>query len=270
MSRVLSLPPQITDLTVHAVEHALGPADGELLIMGGQATAMSPYAMTVLRTVIDAAIDEGDRVTFQPPNDTTIAGRLGASGFLADLWIDVVPGQDALYGGVWPGIRMRRLRDQGDLDPFAQAVWAAARTLGPGLAGAVAKVAEECAGNALQHSDDDLGAVALLELTPDAAELVIADRGIGVRAALGRDGRSHSTDLDALQAAAGLLNRSAPTVGLPHLRKVVGRHDDLRLTIRSGFGEIHVRSGSTGIDEQGGLVHGTTVVLRRQTNAQGD
>ena len=55
MSRVLSLPPQITDLTIHTVEHSLGPADGELVIMGGQATTMTPYAMTVLRAVIDAA-----------------------------------------------------------------------------------------------------------------------------------------------------------------------------------------------------------------------
>jgi anti-sigma regulatory factor (Ser/Thr protein kinase) len=263
MSRILSLPPQITDLTIHTVGHALGPADGELVIMGGQATAMTPYAMTVLRAVIDAAIEDGDRVTFQPPTDTTIAGRLAASGFMADLWIDVVSGPDAMYGGAWPGIRMRRIRDPGDLDPFAQDVWAAARTLGPELAGTVAKVAEECADNVLRHSDDDLGALALLELTPNAAELVIADRGIGVRAALDRLGRSHSSDLDALQAAVGLRGPS-PTVGLPHLMKVVARRDDLRLTIRSGFGEVHAHAGSTGIDEQGGLVHGTTVVLRRQ------
>jgi hypothetical protein len=263
MSRILSLPPQITDLTVHVAEHALGPADGEMVILCGQATTMTGYAMTVLRTVIDAAIDDGDRVTFQSPNDTSIAGRLSASGFMADLWIDVVAGPDALYGGVWPGIRMRRLRAPGDLEPFAQDVWTATRSLGSGLAATIAKVAEECADNVLRHSDDDFGAIAFLELTPDAAELVIADRGIGVRAALDRDGRSHPSDLDALQAAVGLRGPS-PTVGLPHLMKVVARHDDLRLTIRSGFGEVHANAGSTGIDEQGGKVHGTTVVLRRQ------
>jgi hypothetical protein len=263
MSRILSLPPQMTDLTIHVAEHALGPTDGELVIMCGQATSMTGYAMTVLRTVMDAAIDDGERVTFQPPNDTSIAGRLAASGFIADLWIDVVAWPDALYGGVWPGVRMRRLRDPGDLDPFAQDIWTATRTLGSGPAAAIAKVAEECADNVLRHSDDDLGAVALLELTPDAAELVIADRGIGVRAALERDGRSHPSDLNALQAAVGLRGRSS-NVGLPHLMKVVARHDDLRLTIRSGFGEVHVNAGSTGIDEQSGLVHGTTVVLRRQ------
>ena len=262
MTRILSLPPQITDLTVHAAEHALGRPDGELVIMCGQATTMTGYAMTVLRTVVDAAIDDGEHVTFQPPNDTAIAGRLAASGFMADPWIDVVAAPDALYGGAWLGIRMRRLRDPGDLDPFAHDVWSATRTLGSGLAATIAKVAEECADNVLRHSGDDLGAIALLELTPDAAELVIADRGIGVRAALQRDGRSHPTDLNALQTAVGLRG-PASNVGLPHLMKVVARHDDLRLTIRSGFGEVHANAGSTGIDEQGGLVHGTTVVLRR-------
>ena len=262
MTRVLSLPPQITDLTIHAAEHELGPADGELVIMCRQATTMTGYAMTVLRTVMDGAIDVGERVTFEPPNDTSIASRLAASGFMADLRIDVVTGTDALFGGMWPGIRMRRLRDPGDLDPFAQDVWAATRTLGPGLAATVAKVAEECADNVLRHADDELGAVAFLELRSDAAELVIADRGIGVRAALERGGRSHPSDLNALQAAVGLRGRSS-NVGLSHLMKAVARHDDLHLTIRSGFGEVHAHAGSTGIDEQGGLVHGTTVVLRR-------
>jgi len=266
MTRILSLPPHITDATIHRAEHALGLADGELVVMCGQATSITGYSMTVLRTVIDSAIDDGDRVTFQPPNDTSVARRFGTSGFIADLLIDVVDGQDALFGGSWPGVRMRRLSDPGDLDSFAQAVWTATRTLGSGMAATIAKVAEECADNALRHADDDLGVVALLELTPTVTELVIVDRGIGIRAALERAGRAHASDLDALQAAVGLIGGSS-TVGLPHLMKVVAKHDDLRLTVRSGFGEVHAQAGSTGIDEHGSQVRGTTVVLRSQTPA---
>jgi len=58
MTRILSLPPHITDATIHRAEHALGLADGELVVMCGQATSITGYSMTVLRTVIDSAIDD--------------------------------------------------------------------------------------------------------------------------------------------------------------------------------------------------------------------
>lgn len=265
MSRRLSIPPEFDDAGLHALERTIAlPVDGELIVLAGGATALTPYALAGLRAMVDSARQSGDHVTLELPRESNCRRRLVASGFLADLELSLIPEPRRLFGAGWSGIRLSRIRDVGDVEAFALAVWRACRPHGRRLAHDVLQVAEELASNVLLHSADPLGAVGLLEIRRRQLELVVIDRGRGVRAALGASGPVESTDIDALTFAAGLGPREPPGAGLPELVRIAKAREGLQLIVRSGHGEVRIEgNATTHLEEFGDGIGGFAGVLRR-------
>lgn len=264
MSRRLSIPPMFNDAGLHALERTIAsPVDGDLVILAGATTAFTPYAIAGLRAMIDAERHRGERVTLEPPRDARSLRKLVASGFLADLELSLVPEPRRVFGPEWPGVRLSRIRDVGDVEIFALAVWRACRPHGRRLTRDVLQVAEELASNVLYHSADPLGGIGLLEVRRRQLELVVVDRGKGIRAGLVA-GSDESTDIDALTSALGLGPGEPVGIGLPELVRITTTRLGLQLIVRSGHGEVRV-AGRTPpqLEEFGNGIRGLAGVLRR-------
>lgn len=265
MTRRLSIRPVFDDAGLHALERALAsPGDGELVVLAGGATVVTPYALAGLRAMVDAERHRGEHVTLELPRDGVSMRRIVASGFLADLGISLEPVPRRLFGAIWPGVRLCRIGDVGDVETFAEAVWRACQPHGRRLAHDVLQVAEELASNVLYHSADPLGAVGLLEVDRRRLELVVIDRGEGVRAALARSRVIESTDIGALTVALGLSPGTSPGAGLPGLVRITKSRRGLRLIVRSGHGEVRVEGEiPTQFEEFGDGIGGFAGVFRR-------
>jgi hypothetical protein len=265
MSRRLSIRPVFDDPGLHALERALAsPVDGELVVLAGGATVLTPYALAGLRAIIDAERLRGEHITLELPRDGTSLRRFVASGFLADLGISLEPAPRRLFGAAWPGVRLHRMSDISDVEAFAEAVWRACQPHGRRLAHDVLQAAEELTSNVLYHSADPLGAVGLLEVDRRRLELVVVDRGEGVRAALARSMVMESTDIGALTVALGLGPGKSPGAGLPELVRIAKSRHGLRLIVRSGHGEVRVEGEvPTQFEEFGDGIGGFAGVLRR-------
>jgi hypothetical protein len=265
MSRHLSIRPVFDDAGLHALERTLAsPVDGELVVLAGGATVLTPYALAGLRAMVDAERHRGEHITLELPRDRASMRRFVASGFLADLGISLEPVPRRLFGAAWPGVRMCRIGDVGDVESFAEAVWRACQPHGRRLAHDVLQVAEELASNALYHSADPLGAVGLLEVRRRRLELVVVDRGEGARTSLARSRALESTDIGALTVALGFGPGERPGAGLPELVRIAKSRLGLRLIVRSGHGEVRVeRNDPTQFEEFGDGIGGFAGVLRR-------
>lgn len=269
MSRYLSIRPVFDDAGLHGLERGLAsPIDGELVILAGGATVLTPYALAGLRAMIDAERQRGEHVSLELPRDGSSMRRFVASGFLADLGIALEPVPRRLFGAAWPGVRLCRIGDVGDIEAFAEAVWRACRPHGRRLAHDVLQVAEELASNVLYHSADSLGAVGVLEVGRRQLELVVVDRGEGAKAALARSNVMQPTDIGALTVALGLGPGDSPGGGLPELVRIAKARRGLRLIVRSGHGEVRVEGeATTQFEEFGDGIGGFAGILRRAPNS---
>jgi hypothetical protein len=94
MSRYLSIRPVFDDAGLHGLERGLAsPIDGELVVLAGGATVLTPYALAGLRAMIDAERQRGEHVSLELPRDGPSMRRFVASGIPpANLLFLEVPG----------------------------------------------------------------------------------------------------------------------------------------------------------------------------------